>query len=67
MEIPISTLNGITTYISQLIAVEYKEGKITLIADIKEKNEDGFTKEGYEPRTVELTTELSGAIIALFS
>lgn len=67
MEIPISTLNGITTYISQLIAVGYKEGKITLIADIKEKNKDGFIKEGYEPVTVELDTNLSGAIIALFS
>lgn len=67
MEIPISTQGGVTTYISQLLAVSYADGKITLVADIKEKNEDGFVKEGYEPRTVELTTELSGAIIALFS
>jgi len=66
MEIPISTEQGITTYISQLIAVEYKEGRITLIADIKEKNEDGFIKEGYEPKTVELTTELSEELISLF-
>jgi hypothetical protein len=56
MRIPIRTVDGVETFISQITSAKYEDGKLTLIVDTKEAIGD-FVKDTYEAVEVELTTE----------
>lgn len=56
MRIPIKTVDGVETFISQITSAKYEDGKLTFIVDTKEAIGD-FIKDTYEATEVELTTE----------
>lgn len=66
MRIPISTVDGVETFISQITSAKYEDGKLTLIVDTKEAMGD-FVKDTYEAHEVELTTEQTEDLLGMLN